>query len=568
MSELFFSYVEEDGAVVAALARGLEAAGYATWFYQRDSLPGPSYLEQVGAAIDRARAVVLVISRQSLASRQVTAEVVRAYEGGKPFVPLLLGVSHAEFQRRQSEWRGALAAATSMALTPGEAADAVPRIVQGLRRLGVEPAAPAPAEPVPRDWTTVGDLRVSLRTAFDRTTYQEGADPVAQFLLELEVQPADRGRPGGVRADVCLVLDVSGSMNRPDRYPLLRQAVERLLASLPPDDRVGVVLFSTDGDVVMRLTDGRDVPSLLARMDESPIMFGGNTCLAPGLDHAGRLLAAVADGHAAQRVYVLTDGQIHDPEDCRRQLAGLPSRGVEVHAYGFGVDFEADALKRLVSDQLGGTVKPIVNEEAVVKTFGHIAKLADRLVAKAGVLTVDFEPDVDCGDAWEFRPKERWLKAVRHRRISHELGGLEAGRTYALLAEVRLPPARGRATPVGRATLHWHDAGGRRQVSVPVAVPRGPGGRPDESVRRAFTLLDALRRPDDPQLRLAALKARRELAVLERRSASLVAALDKEIARLEGRSDEPQRSEADEQLLKADSRTTSMKLSLPDPGLP
>jgi hypothetical protein len=58
---------------------------------------------------------------------------------------------------------------------------------------------------------------------------------------------------------------------------------------------------------------------------------------------------------------------------------------------------------------------------------------------------------------------------------------------------------------------------------------------------------------------LAALKARRELAVLERRSTSLVAALDKEIARLEGRSDEPLRDEADEQLLKADTRTTRAK---------
>ncbi len=42
MSRVFVSHVAEDSALAVRLARGLEDAGYATWYYERDSLPGAS----------------------------------------------------------------------------------------------------------------------------------------------------------------------------------------------------------------------------------------------------------------------------------------------------------------------------------------------------------------------------------------------------------------------------------------------------------------------------------------------------------------------------------------------
>jgi len=51
MSHIFISHVEEDKEVVALLAQELEAAGYQTWYYTRDSLPGSSYLVQTERAL-------------------------------------------------------------------------------------------------------------------------------------------------------------------------------------------------------------------------------------------------------------------------------------------------------------------------------------------------------------------------------------------------------------------------------------------------------------------------------------------------------------------------------------
>ena len=37
VSEIFISHVEEDEGVALEIARGLEAAGYRTWYYERDA---------------------------------------------------------------------------------------------------------------------------------------------------------------------------------------------------------------------------------------------------------------------------------------------------------------------------------------------------------------------------------------------------------------------------------------------------------------------------------------------------------------------------------------------------
>lgn len=138
MADIFVSHVEEDAKVALEIAQGLEAAGYTVWYYERDSVPGLSYLVQTGQAIEQSRAVVLIISAHSLGSNQVSSEVVRAHEAGKPFIPVLSQVTHSQFQARQPLWRQAVGSASSIAIPPEGVAVIIPRIVGGLNALGIE----------------------------------------------------------------------------------------------------------------------------------------------------------------------------------------------------------------------------------------------------------------------------------------------------------------------------------------------------------------------------------------------------------------------------------------------
>ncbi len=147
MSDVFISHVEEDSSIALEIARGLEQAGYSTWYYERDSLPGVSYLLQTRQAVEQSQGVVVIISQRSLGAHQMTNEVVRAHESRKHFIPVLYDVSHMEFQRRQPEWAEAIGAAASVSIGLAGPAATVLRILEGLTALGVEPSG-SPVPPV------------------------------------------------------------------------------------------------------------------------------------------------------------------------------------------------------------------------------------------------------------------------------------------------------------------------------------------------------------------------------------------------------------------------------------
>ena len=145
MADIFISHVEEDASVALDLAQALEHSGFSVWYYERDTVIGPSYLVQIGEAIDGCHAVILLISSHSLSSFQVRQEVIRAYESQKPFLPLLIDVSHAEFQTRQPEWRAALGAAASLRIPPEGIRPILPQLTQGLATLRIHPRRPCDA---------------------------------------------------------------------------------------------------------------------------------------------------------------------------------------------------------------------------------------------------------------------------------------------------------------------------------------------------------------------------------------------------------------------------------------
>ncbi len=140
MATVFISHVEEDQALALEIASGLERAGYTTWYYERDSTPGLSYLLQINGAIEACHVVVLVISPRALDSAQVTSEVVRAHETGKSFIPVRTGISHDVFRQRKPDWSLAVGAAASITVPETGAATILPEILEGLALVSAERA--------------------------------------------------------------------------------------------------------------------------------------------------------------------------------------------------------------------------------------------------------------------------------------------------------------------------------------------------------------------------------------------------------------------------------------------
>ncbi|GAI53549.1 unnamed protein product, partial [marine sediment metagenome] len=205
-----------DAEVALEIALGLEQAGYTTWCYEVDSIPGPSYLIQTGQAVEQAKAVVVVISPHSVGSRQVTKEVVRAHESGKEFVPVLRGITHIEFQNRQPEWREAMGAAASIGIPLEGVAGILPRIVDGLKALGILPSLKAEAAHIARIRRALDELRgrgiLEKGRELPAPTRKPEPEAIAAEVPPAKIAKESRGRQKWIRlaliASAIIVLSV------------------------------------------------------------------------------------------------------------------------------------------------------------------------------------------------------------------------------------------------------------------------------------------------------------------------------------------------------------------------
>jgi hypothetical protein len=136
---VFISHVTEDFELARDLAVRLEEERISAWYYERDALPGPDYLREIGKAVEESLAFVLLASSKSLTSSDVTNEIVRACETRRPIFPILIDIDHAEIQERQPVWIQALGSAPSISLRDLGMSEAFSKILAEVRALSPDP---------------------------------------------------------------------------------------------------------------------------------------------------------------------------------------------------------------------------------------------------------------------------------------------------------------------------------------------------------------------------------------------------------------------------------------------
>ena len=77
-----------------------------------------------------------------------------------------------------------------------------------------------------------------------------------------DVQPAEQPK-----ANLVFLLDVSGSMNEPDKLPLLQSAFRLLVSKLNPDDTVSIVTYAGDAGTVLMPTKVSERAKILSAID-------------------------------------------------------------------------------------------------------------------------------------------------------------------------------------------------------------------------------------------------------------------------------------------------------------
>jgi hypothetical protein len=334
-------------------------------------------------------------------------------------------------------------------------------------------------------------------------------------------------------------------MNHPDKYPVLTKALEGMIEDLQDsggrDVLLSLVAFAKGAetrfrDVPVSRLSGRDV---IEALDKSPLRFGRYTDIVGALGRAGKI---AYDSHKANpilpvRIYVMTDGKPQDVEGAAEMMQRVGKLPVDVDAFAFGADSDVGLMKRLISGHRGGTVKHL-RKETLGEAYGRVGEVAQRVVAKRALLSVELGAGVVGGAAFRFRPARHAYgqNAFEHGRLFEaDLGTLEAGRAYSLLLQVRLPQTSGGDTEIGTVKLRVPGWGGPQEFRATLAIPRHTDAttiEADPVVEEARQVLEALD-DEDPETLLKALRARRKMYIAERRDPYLLEVVDKAIAELE-----------------------------------
>lgn len=389
---------------------------------------------------------------------------------------------------------------------------------------------------------------IDISAKFDVPSARSDDEPVVNLLVTVTPSgPALLDRAAGPVAHVILALDVSASMNRTDKYPVLTEALAGMLYELrrpgAPDVLLSVVVYAYGAETIFRdcLASQLAPRDVLRDIDHSQLRFGRYTDMAGALKRAGRIALDQVKSQRSMptRICILTDGRPQDVEGTRRVLDRLRTMPVDVDALAFGSDADVACLQELVSGGRGGTVKQI-RPDTIAEAFGHVASTAADIIANRGIFELELRPGVVGGGAYRYRPARHRYgidQFQNGRTFKTDLGTLESGRDYSLLFELRLPESQTLETEVGRITVRIPGHGGPRTFESLVALPRHKGiidFAVDREVQTARDILAALG-ASDPSDHLKALRTRRGIYESERRDPQLIAIIDRAIDELEQR---------------------------------
>lgn len=234
-----------------------------------------------------------------------------------------------------------------------------------------------------------------------------------------DIKPAERPK-----ANLVFLLDVSGSMNEPDKLPLLQSAFRLLVNKLNPDDTVSIVTYAGNAGTVLEPTKASERAKILAAIDT--LMPGGSTAGEAGIREAYRLAEKSFVKGGVNRVMLATDGDFNvgqtDDDDLKRIIEEKRESGVFLSVFGFGrgnlndqmmqtiaqngngtaayIDTLAEAEKVLVQDA-GSTLFPIAKDVKIQVEFNPAAVSEYRLIGyeTRALKREDFNNDrVDAGE--------------------------------------------------------------------------------------------------------------------------------------------------------------------------
>lgn len=194
--------------------------------------------------------------------------------------------------------------------------------------------------------------------------------------------------------NLVFLLDTSGSMNRPNKLPLVIEGMKMLTEQLGKEDRVSIVVYAGSAGMVLDSTPANKKRKIIKAL--SQLSAGGSTAGGAGI----QLAYATARDHfikeGVNRVILCTDGDfnvgIRSTDELVRLIQDESSDGIFLTALGFGMGNHNDAMMEQISGKGNGNYAFIDTANEAHKVLVHQTDATLVTIAKDVKIQIEFNP--------------------------------------------------------------------------------------------------------------------------------------------------------------------------------
>jgi len=238
-------------------------------------------------------------------------------------------------------------------------------------------------------------------------------------------------------SNIVFLIDVSGSMDEPNKLPLVKNSFRMLVDQLREQDHVAIVVYAGAAGVVLEPTSGSNKKEIIASLDQ--LEAGGSTAGGEGLQLAYALAKKHFKTGGNNRVVLATDGDFNVGESSNAGMERLIEEkrkdGVFLTVLGYGMGNYKDSKMETLADKGNGNYAYIDNiseaRKVLVNEFGGTL----FTIAKDVKIQIEFNPTKV--KAYRLIGYEnRMLKSEDFNNDKKDAGELGSGHTVTALYEI------------------------------------------------------------------------------------------------------------------------------------
>ena len=265
------------------------------------------------------------------------------------------------------------------------------------------------------------------------------------YLLRIGLQAKKIDLTKAPPSNIVFLIDTSGSMDSPNKMPLLKASFKLLLDNLRSEDRIAIVVYASQTGVLLPSTSAKEKKKISKVIDD--LVASGSTAGGAGLQTAYKVAKKNFLPKGNNRIILATDGDFNVGISSRDKLQRLVeeerNNGIYISVLGYGMGNYRDDMAETIADKGNGNYAYIDNlteaKRVLVNEFGGTF----YTVAKDVKLQLEFNPQY---------VKEYRLVGYENRALANEdfeddkkdAGEIGAGHTVTALYE--LVPAKGATT--------------------------------------------------------------------------------------------------------------------------